>query len=129
MNSKTIDNLKKELIEKKAQLSQLQIQTRSQDTESESDLKDMIDRSDAEEAWFTKERMTQHWKIELVRIEQALSRIDSGTFGICQDCDEQIPLKRLRVRPDATLCLNCQESNERESAHLQRSSSSVSLFH
>ena len=129
MNSKTIDTLKKELIEKKSQLHLLQTQTRNTEIESEADLKDVIDRSDAEEAWFTKERMNQHWNLELTRINQALSRIEAGTFGICQDCDEQIPLKRLSVRPDATLCLNCQESNERESAHVQKSNSGITIFH
>lgn len=120
--------MKQELVDKKNSLNELQSQTRKIDNE-EADLKDVIDRSDAEEAWFTKERMSQHWKLELNRINLALGRIESGTFGICEDCEDEIPLKRLRVRPDAALCLNCQETNEREAGQTQKSSIGFSLFH
>jgi len=129
MNVKTVSTLKKELMDKKESLNSLQSQTRKNDSESEADLKDVIDRSDAEEAWFTKERMSQHWKLELNRIELALARIDAGTFGICEECDDEIPLKRLRVRPDAALCLNCQETNEREAGKAQSKPSGLNLFH
>ncbi len=129
MNLKTLESFKNELKQKKDHLKSLQSQTRKNEIEKDADLKDVIDRSDAEEAWFAKERMNQHWQLELLRIDNALNRIDSGSFGICEDCDEQIPLKRLRVRPDATLCLNCQESNEKESAQLQKSTPGVTLFH
>jgi DnaK suppressor protein len=129
MNSKTIDLLKKELIEKRESLRSMQSDTRKIETESESSLKDVVDRSDAEEAWFTKERMSQHWKLELSRIEKALQRMELGNFGVCEDCDELIPVKRLRVRPDANLCLNCQETNEREASHLIKSNPGVILFH
>jgi DnaK suppressor protein len=40
--------------------------------------------------------------------------MDKGTFGLCEECDAEIPVKRLRVRPDATLCLYCQETAEKE---------------
>lgn len=129
MNLKTVGILKKELVEKKEALSSLQSQTRKMDSESEAELKDVMDRSDAEEAWFTKERMSQHWKLELTRINHALQRIESGTFGICEECDDEIPVKRLRVRPDAALCLNCQEANEREVGQTQKSNSGINLFH
>jgi DnaK suppressor protein len=129
MNLKTLESFKKELALKKDQLKALQSQTRKNEVEKDADLKDVIDRSDAEEAWFAKERMNQHWQLELLRIDNALNRIDSGNFGFCADCDEEIPLKRLRVRPDATLCLNCQESNEKESGQIQKSNPGITLFH
>ena len=88
MNLKTVSTLKKELVEKKESLNSLQQQARKIDSESEADLKDVIDRSDAEEAWFTKERMSQHWKLELTRINSALNRIESGSFGICEECED-----------------------------------------
>ena len=129
MNLKTVSTLKKELVEKKESLNSLQQQARKIDSESEADLKDVIDRSDAEEAWFTKERMSQHWKLELTRINSALNRIESGSFGICEECEDEIPLKRLRVRPDAALCLNCQETNEREAGQTQKATPGNHLFH
>lgn len=114
MNPKTAQLLKTELLEKKSNLNQLQAQNKKTESDQDADLKDMMDRSDAEEAWFTKERMSQHWKLELNQIETALHKIETGTFGLCEECEEEIPLKRLRARPDATLCLYCQESAEKE---------------
>ena len=46
------------------------------------------------------------------RIVQALAKIDDGTYGICIDCNEQIPEKRLKYYPNATRCLVCQEMFE-----------------
>lgn len=78
--------------------------------------KDLADRSDVEGAWAERERMEILWVQELKHISTALNRMDQGTFGVCADCGEDIPVKRLRVRPDASLCLFCQETNERESS-------------
>ncbi|MBS1959419.1 MAG: TraR/DksA family transcriptional regulator [Bdellovibrionales bacterium] len=120
MNPKTALQLKKELVTKQKELLNLQKLNQKLEGEPESELKDMADRSDAEEAWFTKERMSQHWKHELSQINTALYKMDLGSFGVCEECDSDIPVKRLRVRPDAALCLNCQESMERELGPTQR---------
>jgi DnaK suppressor protein len=132
MNSKTVQQLKTELLTKKDSLMSLQAQNNKADVEQDSALKDSVDRSDAEEAWFTKERMSQHWKLELAHIQTALMAIENGTFGICTECDSEIPVKRLRVRPDATLCLYCQEAMEKEmgpNRNVRPASAPLNLFH
>ena len=50
----------------------------------------------------------------LARIDQALRRIDDGPddFGLCQDCEESIPVKRLELMPYATLCATCQTKRD-----------------
>ncbi len=53
----------------------------------------------------------------LAKIEQALERIDDGTYGVCEECGERIGLERLRARPVTTLCIDCkslQEARERK---------------
>ena len=45
-------------------------------------------------------------------IEEALLRIDEGTFGICEDCEEKISPGRLKAMPFALRCVDCQESHE-----------------
>lgn len=50
------------------------------------------------------------------KIEQALERIDSGTFGICDECEEDIPEGRLKARPIATLCIACKRKQETDEA-------------
>ena len=47
------------------------------------------------------------------KIDQALNRIDSGTYGYCEETDEPIGLKRLEARPIATMSIEAQERHER----------------
>jgi DnaK suppressor protein len=46
----------------------------------------------------------------LRQVRAALSRMDTGTFGICLDCEEQISVKRLAAVPWTALCIICQEA-------------------
>ena len=46
------------------------------------------------------------------KIEEALQRLEDGTFGICEECGEEIPLKRLMARPVTTLCIACKKEQE-----------------
>ncbi len=50
----------------------------------------------------------------LMKIQEALKRIDEGTFGTCQQCGEEISESRLKARPVATLCVECKRLQERE---------------
>lgn len=45
-------------------------------------------------------------------IEEALLKIDEGTYGICDDCEMEIPVGRLNVMPFAVRCVDCQEKHE-----------------
>ena len=46
------------------------------------------------------------------RIDEALHRLEKGTYGSCEECDEEIPAARLQALPFATLCVTCQELHE-----------------
>lgn len=48
----------------------------------------------------------------LARIDEALRKLSEGTYGICEDCGEEIPKERLEVMPFAILCRDCQEKKE-----------------
>ena len=45
-------------------------------------------------------------------VEECLRKVNEGTYGICEDCAEEISEKRLRVIPTATLCIDCEERKE-----------------
>ena len=49
-------------------------------------------------------------------VEEALQRIEDGTYGVCTDCDKPIPIKRLEVFPAAQRCVECKSKFEKESA-------------
>jgi len=48
------------------------------------------------------------------KIRDALERPEGGTFGICDECGEEIPLRRLMARPVTTLCIECKKEQEAE---------------
>lgn len=53
------------------------------------------------------------------KIDEALKRIEIGEYGYCEDTGEEIGLKRLEARPNATLCIEAQERHENyEKQHL-----------
>lgn len=52
----------------------------------------------------------------LSKIDEALLRIDDGSYGVCEECGEAISVDRLKARPVTTLCIACkaeQEADER----------------
>lgn len=49
----------------------------------------------------------------LASVEDALRAIERGTYGVCERCGKPIPPERLEVKPDATMCVNCQTEVER----------------
>jgi len=53
---------------------------------------------------------------ELLAIERALAKMATGNFGICEECGEEVPFKRLVVLPEARLCAHCQAFEERQNA-------------
>ena len=52
----------------------------------------------------------------IMKIREALQRMEDGTFGMCETCGDEIGIDRLKARPVTTLCIECkrrQEANER----------------
>ena len=70
------------------------------------------DASDRDYAMSSLERNSDR----LREVRSALRRIESGTFGICGGCDENINPKRLSAIPWAPFCIVCQEAADREQA-------------
>jgi len=50
----------------------------------------------------------------LYQIEDALKRIDEGTYGVCQQCQKPIALSRLRAVSYTSLCISCQRTKEQK---------------
>ena len=46
---------------------------------------------------------------EMLQVERALQRLDHGSYGVCAQCGEPIPLQRLLVQPAAEHCMACQK--------------------
>lgn len=50
----------------------------------------------------------------MIKIREALERLEQGTYDICQECEEEIGEKRLEARPMTTLCIDCKQSQEKD---------------
>ncbi len=81
---------------------------------STDDLADEVDLASSELNQSVSLRLRDRERSLLHKIEVALAKIESGTFGICDSCEEPIEVKRLEARPVADLCIRCKEAQERK---------------
>ena len=65
---------------------------------------------EAERNFMLRIRDREHKLIK--KIKEALNRIENGTFGSCEQCGEDITIKRLKVRPVTTQCIDCKTKEE-----------------
>jgi DnaK suppressor protein len=78
------------------------------------DLPDEVDAVASESSHSLILRLRDRERLLLDKIERALHRIAFGSFGTCDRCGQDIPVRRLEARPTTTLCLDCQEEEEME---------------
>ena len=76
-------------------------------------LPDLADRASTETDRSIELRARDRQRKLIAKIDAALSRIDDGTYGYCEETGEPISLRRLEARPIATLSLEAQERHER----------------
>jgi DnaK suppressor protein len=74
---------------------------------------DLADRASSETDRAIELRARDRQRKLIAKIEAALSRIEEGSYGYCEETGEPISLKRLEARPIATLSLEAQERHER----------------
>ena len=77
------------------------------------DLPDEMDMASSEYLQSFTFRLRGREKTFLKKIDYALAKIEAGTFGICETCEEEISRKRLEARPETTLCIRCKEDQEK----------------
>jgi DnaK suppressor protein len=77
------------------------------------DLPDEMDLASSEYLQSFTFRLRGREKSFLDKIERALQKIEEGSFGNCEECGEEVSVKRLEARPETTLCIRCKEDQER----------------
>ena len=83
------------------------------------DFPDEIDAASSEQNLAFQGRLRERERGLISKIEQALQKIEDGIYGECENCGDQISLKRIAARPVAELCIDCkaeQEQLERRNA-------------
>ncbi|MGH7934923.1 MAG: RNA polymerase-binding protein DksA [Candidatus Binataceae bacterium] len=89
----------------------------SMNTRSEDSYADPTDRATLESNRNFLLRMRDRERKLLAKIDEAVARLDTGVYGRCEECGDDIGLERLKARPVTTLCISCksaQEARERQ---------------
>lgn len=79
-----------------------------------SDIGDILDSVSEERTRELELILTDREKQKLKQIDDALDRIEEGSYGLCEECGIKIPRARLKVVPFAKYCVECKEVIERE---------------
>ena len=114
MKKKDLKRFREILEEKKAEILTNARRTLAEDmTLDTDDLADEMDLASSEYLQSFIFRLRGREKTFLNKIDKALAKIDNGSFGVCENCEEDISVKRLEARPETTLCIRCKEDQER----------------
>ncbi len=114
MNKATLKKFKTLLNEKRDEIVKRAKQTLEEDMALDTaDLPDEMDLASSEYLQSFTFRLRGREKGLLDKIDKALVKIEEGTFGVCDSCNEEIAVKRLEARPETNLCINCKEEQER----------------
>ena len=112
-----VDKFKKLLLGERSRLEKERHIALRDDTESGLELSD-YDNHPADAASETFERtknyaLDENFRDIIESIDEALRKIEDGTYGLCDRCNQPISVERLKAIPYATLCIACQETVER----------------
>ena len=112
MSKEQIKHFREILITWKNDLQKEVERTISHMQEDASNFPDPADRATQEEEFGLELRTRDRERKLLAKINEAIQRIDDGTYGYCEETGDEIGIKRLEARPVATLCLEAQERHE-----------------
>jgi len=114
LTKKKLEFFKKLLNERINELLNQANETVSGMTSHKENLPDPSDRATLESDRNFTLRIRDRERKLIVKIKEALERIEQGTYGICEDCEEEISTERLKARPVTTLCIDCKKTQETE---------------
>ena len=108
-----MEEIRKILLEEKEKIG-VEIKSKQLNlSDIERDVGDEVDNSMVEQERELNLLLQDREKQHLEAIEEALQRIETGEYGFCDECGDQIDQKRLMVIPLAQLCITCQQNEER----------------
>ena len=114
MKKKQLNYFKKLLTERLDELLSEANRTVSGMSDLNENMPDPADRATLESDRNFELRIRDRERKLIGKIKEALERIDNGTYGICESCEEYISSERLEARPVTTLCIECKTKQEDE---------------
>jgi DnaK suppressor protein len=113
MNDRQREYFRKKLLDWKEEILKEAKETLQHLQDENQNHPDLADRASSETDRAIEQRARDRQRKLIAKIEEALARIDDGTYGYCEETGEPIALKRLEARPIATLTIEAQERHER----------------
>jgi len=114
MDDNELKKLKKQLLAMKNDIYADVEQTLTDMNTQSGNIPDPNDRASVESDRSFELRLRGRERKLMEKIEEALSRIEAGTYGICDECGEDIAVKRLEARPVAKFCIDCKTKQEQQ---------------
>lgn len=117
MDEKHLQQLKEQLEAMKADIYSDVEQTLTEMTSQNGNIPDPNDRATMESDRSFELRIRGRERRLMDKVDEALARLEAGSYGICEGCGEDIGVKRLEARPVAEYCIDCktkQEQREKE---------------
>ena len=113
MNMKRKEAFRKRLLEDRAQIAGEMISHGGVlERGAQHDFRDLEARAQGISSQWVDDRIAGDDGNLIDKIDLALERLDDGTYQVCVDCGEKIPLARLEAKPSASLCVTCQAAKE-----------------
>lgn len=112
MDREQLEMFRKQLLQKKHEILTDAGKTMSEMTDQTTNVPDPNDRATLESGRSFELRIRDRERKLVTKIDEAIARIEDGAYGVCEDCGEEIGLKRLEARPVTTLCIDCKTLQE-----------------
>ncbi len=114
MDQDLVEKFKKQLEDMKDDIITDVEQTLTEMTSQSGNIPDPNDRASVESDRSFELRIRGRERKLMDKVDEAITRIDDGIYGVCEGCGEDIAVKRLEARPVAKFCIDCKTSQEQK---------------
>lgn len=124
-----LEKIREELLRKRAEILKNLSNHKDEELNEKSGVEDTADTVTSELDRETLYKLSQAEKETLFLIDLALRKIESGTYGVCEECGEPIGEKRLEAIPWVRLCIKCSENEETIKSFANRNNEDIQYYH
>jgi DnaK suppressor protein len=121
MRKRELESFRKLLHERRQELVAEASRTLDGMTENREQFPDPTDRASLEGNRNLLLRIRDRERKLISKIDEALGRIEDGSYGKCEECERDIGIERLKARPVTTLCIDCKSLQEAQERKLRSS--------
>lgn len=126
LSMKELDIIKAKLILEQERIINSQLTKKTEENANYTETKDEVDSANEDILLSSHLRFSNRENFYLKKIRKALMKVESGDYGLCEECGAEISIARLQARPTSEMCIGCKEESEKaesQNIHLKASKS------